>query len=213
MLASPASSAFIGKCIDVIFTTKRETDITGWFKRGSIIGVLFTDTADSTIDQALEAIGKKLKTKLLEALPPGAIHRITISFQIFPENRGKNQQQEPFNLLFYPDVVGSSRSRKIPHTMKRCIDIAGSIVGLILFSPFFVIISALIKATSKGPVLYRQERYGQYGKKFVFLKFRSMRTGNDDAIHREYIRKLITEMPDPGMRGRKTFTRYKTTRE
>jgi len=75
--------------------------------------------------------------------------------------------------------------------LKRSIDIAGSIFGLILFSPFFLIISILIKATSEGPVFFRQQRVGPFGKTFTFLKFRSMYVNNDDAIHREYIAKLI----------------------
>jgi lipopolysaccharide/colanic/teichoic acid biosynthesis glycosyltransferase len=49
----------------------------------------------------------------------------------------------------------------------------------------------MVKATSKGPVLFRQHRVGQYGRRFTFLKFRSMRVGNDPSVHREYVTKLI----------------------
>jgi lipopolysaccharide/colanic/teichoic acid biosynthesis glycosyltransferase len=48
-----------------------------------------------------------------------------------------------------------------------------------------------INLTSKGPLLFQQERMGYQGKKFPFLKFRSMHTDNDESLHREYVEKLI----------------------
>lgn len=58
--------------------------------------------------------------------------------------------------------------------LKRIIDICGAIVGLILLSPLLLVIALGIKLTSRGKVLFRQERVGLYGKVFVLYKFRSM---------------------------------------
>ncbi len=74
---------------------------------------------------------------------------------------------------------------------KRLIDIVGAIFGLIIFSPIMLIIAAAIKLTSKGPLLFQQERMGYQGKKFTFLKFRSMHTDNDENIHREFSKNHI----------------------
>jgi Undecaprenyl-phosphate glucose phosphotransferase len=59
--------------------------------------------------------------------------------------------------------------------LKRLLDIIGSIIAIILFSPFFIILSILVKLTSKGPIFYGQERVGFDGESFKMWKFRSMR--------------------------------------
>lgn len=57
---------------------------------------------------------------------------------------------------------------------KRLFDICASIFGIIILSPLFIIVAILIKATSKGPVIFKQERVGLNGKHFKIWKFRSM---------------------------------------
>ncbi len=64
---------------------------------------------------------------------------------------------------------------------KRIFDIFGALVGIILLSPFFIVISLLVKMTSKGPVLYAQERMGLDGTRFNMLKFRSMPTNAESS--------------------------------
>jgi exopolysaccharide biosynthesis polyprenyl glycosylphosphotransferase len=58
--------------------------------------------------------------------------------------------------------------------VKRLIDVIGSILALILFSPIFIILAVLIKSGSKGPVFYKQERIGKFGNPFTIYKFRTM---------------------------------------
>jgi Undecaprenyl-phosphate glucose phosphotransferase len=70
--------------------------------------------------------------------------------------------------------------RESPHFglnvfVKRAMDILLSLTALIILSPVLLLIAALVKLTSKGPVFYRQERCGLNGKTFQMLKFRSMR--------------------------------------
>ena len=64
-------------------------------------------------------------------------------------------------------------------------------MALIVLSPVFLIVAMIIKLTSKGPIFFRQERVGQFGSRFVFIKFRSMYVSTDAAIHKEYVRKFI----------------------
>ena len=59
--------------------------------------------------------------------------------------------------------------------VKRAVDIALSLLGLTVAAPLMALVAILVKLDSKGPVLFRQERVGQYGRVFVLKKFRSMR--------------------------------------
>ncbi|RMF05892.1 MAG: undecaprenyl-phosphate glucose phosphotransferase [Chloroflexi bacterium] len=60
-------------------------------------------------------------------------------------------------------------------TLKRVIDVVGSAIGLVLLSPIMMLLAVLIKLDSEGAVFYTQERMGLDGKRFMMLKFRSMR--------------------------------------
>jgi len=57
---------------------------------------------------------------------------------------------------------------------KRLLDVLLSIIAMILFLPVFIVLAIIIKTTSKGPILYKQERVGRYGKPFNIYKLRSM---------------------------------------
>ncbi|NWQ39490.1 sugar transferase [Bacillus sp. EB106-08-02-XG196] len=59
---------------------------------------------------------------------------------------------------------------------KRAFDVIMSAIGLIILSPFFLIISIMIKLDSPGPVLFKQVRVGRYERNFKILKFRTMVT-------------------------------------
>jgi exopolysaccharide biosynthesis polyprenyl glycosylphosphotransferase len=65
--------------------------------------------------------------------------------------------------------------------MKRTMDIAVSIFGLVLLSPLMLYFSIIIKTDSKGPVFYRQERIGRFGKGFSMLKFRTMYSNSENG--------------------------------
>jgi lipopolysaccharide/colanic/teichoic acid biosynthesis glycosyltransferase len=63
---------------------------------------------------------------------------------------------------------------------KRGLDILGASVGLVLLAPVFMIIAVFVKATSSGPIFFRQIRAGQFDKPFRIFKFRSM-TGSGSS--------------------------------
>jgi lipopolysaccharide/colanic/teichoic acid biosynthesis glycosyltransferase len=75
--------------------------------------------------------------------------------------------------------------------VKRLVDVAASLFVVVVGFPFFLAIALLIKLTSKGPVLFAQERIGENGEVFTLFKFRTMRLDTDDSIHREFTRRFI----------------------
>lgn len=61
--------------------------------------------------------------------------------------------------------------------MIRCFDVIFSLLGILILSPFFILIYLAICLESKGGGIYKQQRVGRYGKDFYVYKFRSMRVG------------------------------------
>ena len=63
--------------------------------------------------------------------------------------------------------------------LKRIFDIISSLFGLILLSPFIIIIAILIKLDSKGPIFFKQVRVTKNGREFKIFKYRTMKIGSD----------------------------------
>jgi len=190
-------SEVTGKIKQVLFSSTREIDLKGWHRFESVIGVLFTEMNGTDIDTFRDKTHKNLCSRL----KLDQVKKIKITFHVFPEENDGERLSSPSNLVFYPDFTEEDSSRESYSFAKRVIDVLGSIAALFILSPFFVLISILIKLSSKGPILFRQERIGLHGKKFTFLKFRSMYLNNDAEIHKEYIHNLIKGEEENGNNG------------
>jgi lipopolysaccharide/colanic/teichoic acid biosynthesis glycosyltransferase len=83
---------------------------------------------------------------------------------------------------------------------KRIVDVTVALLSLAVLSPVLLVIAALIKLTSRGPVLYRGTVIGRYGRPFTYYKFRTMRVDGDDSAHRRFIAEYVAggEPADPG---------------
>ena len=171
----------------------RETDICGWYKEGSLIGVILTEIGSADTNTLRITMLSKVHSALRTNLGPNQMEDIHISFHMFPEDSGsQNDGSANTRLDLYPDLDRDNKKKKAARLIKRLIDIAGSLTALTLLSPLFLAIAIAIKLTSKGPVLFKQKRIGQYGVWFTFLKFRSMYVLNDAKIHQEYVRRFIS---------------------
>jgi lipopolysaccharide/colanic/teichoic acid biosynthesis glycosyltransferase len=82
-------------------------------------------------------------------------------------------------------------------TGKRVFDFVVGSCLVCLLVPILVVVWLLVRTTSPGQALFRQTRVGRLGRPFVMYKFRTMHAGCDDAIHREYVRKLLTDDRPP----------------
>lgn len=79
---------------------------------------------------------------------------------------------------------------------KRVFDFLFAALALLFLAIPLLIIAALIKYSSKGPVFYRTTRIGKDGAPFEFYKFRTMYLNNDDSIHREFVSEFIKQGKD-----------------
>lgn len=77
------------------------------------------------------------------------------------------------DLKLYPSISFTPSQRRYC-VVKRALDIILSSLLLLLLSPLFLTIALIVKATSRGPVLFRQKRMGQFGKTILVYKFRTM---------------------------------------
>jgi len=179
--------------VEALSVFSRETDIKGWYRHASTLGVIFTETGDIDTDRLREKIYQRLHARFTEA----QVDDIHISFHTYPDDGNHAIPGSPRAFTFYPDCPGKERSKNSSLVMKRIIDVIGGIAGILIFSPFFIMIPIIMKLTSPGPALFRQERVGQYGKNFTFLKFRSMYVNNNADVHKEFVRNLISNKASP----------------
>jgi len=176
----------------------RETDIIGWYIENSLIGVIGTELGSAAPSLIRERFLEKLRTSFERLFGKERTALVSVSFHFFPEEVGDGDRDHSANIALYPELPRREEKRKIALGMKRAIDIIGSLTAMLIFAPVFAAIAFAIKITSRGPVLFRQPRLGQYGKTFTVLKFRSMRTDCDSKIHQTYVNQFISGQVDGG---------------
>ncbi len=87
------------------------------------------------------------------------------------------------------EIAGARQGHE---AIKRAVDILVSLTLIIILAPLLLILWLLVRATSAGPALFRQERLGNGKQPFVMLKMRTMYQGGDDRVHREYVTSLLS---------------------
>ena len=185
-----------GKVLDnilpVLLLSIRETDVIGWHKNRATVGVMFTGLAIKDRGSILSVILNKVSTTLGAQLSSEQLSQVKISFHFFPDDWDHDNSGRPSNPSLYPDLLAPGKNKSYLLRTKQVMDFVGSALLLIMLAPLLLIIALAIKMSSKGPVLYRQQRVGQFGQGFTFLKFRSMHANNDNSVHKEYVTKFIS---------------------
>jgi lipopolysaccharide/colanic/teichoic acid biosynthesis glycosyltransferase len=192
VLANDSSGKILNTILSSQWRTTRETDVTGWHKRNAVLGVIFMDVPTEGRASIVGAMLARVSGALYNSLTFDRFNKITISHYVFPEEWDCDVPQRPSDPALYPDLETRANGNKLYLVAKRATDIVGSALGLLIATPLFLAIALAIKLTSKGPVFFRQQRIGHFGKPFVFLKFRSMYLNNDPKIHLDYITQLIS---------------------
>ena len=190
-LPSETNGKNLSKLMAALSASTRETDVAGWYESNCIVGLMFTEICFEDRGTIVRTMVSRVSDILRNHLSLEQFNRVRFSFHLFPEEWDK-ESRKPSNPVFYPDLTKQADKRRASGAMKRAMDIVGSVIALIVLAPMFLLISAVVKATSKGPVFFCQKRLGQHGEPFTFVKFRSMHVGNDASAHKEYVKQLIS---------------------
>lgn len=185
-LASARRKVLLEKIATALSKLTRDTDLIGWYRTGSVLGIIFTDIPTHEKNAVTSAIRARITETIRKNLSREPQTHISISLDCYPEDWRLEALRRPGNPALYPDFASRDRSRRIAIAIKRMLDIVGSLTALVLCAPLFVIVAIAIKVTSRGPIFFRQQRVGQYGRPFVLLKFRSMYVNNDESLHQEW---------------------------
>ncbi len=187
----------------------RDTDTLGWYSHPSAIGGIFTALGGCDRPVVEASIARKLSAGLRDVLGYVGAGKVNISFHFYPEPDDGDKPSFKSDDKLYPDLFKAEKSRTAYGIIKRGLDIVGSAGAILLLSPAFLVIPALIKLTSEGPILFRQRRIGRFGEDFTFLKFRTMYVNNDSQIHQRYIEKLIADNASFSAAGQAAAPVYK----
>jgi lipopolysaccharide/colanic/teichoic acid biosynthesis glycosyltransferase len=172
-------------------SSRRETDLAGWYRDDAILGVIFTELGALGEDVAVAALLDKLHRALAAEMTPRDLKMVEVSLHTFADDSEDDDSNISANPTFYPDLLHQRENKKFSFMLKRVMDVVGSSLAILAASPVLCLIALLVKMTSKGPVLFKQPRLGQFGNSFTFLKFRSMYVNNDLKIHQEFMKNLI----------------------
>lgn len=195
--------------VSALSASIRETDILGWYRERHTVGAMFIGIAGSDRKVIENVILNKVRVTLQNRLSGEECTQICTSIHFFPDDWDHDKPGRPSNPVLYPDMAIPDKGVPSLLRIKLVMDVVGSALGLVLCSPLFVVIAVAIKASSKGPVLFRQQRVGRYGRHFTFLKFRSMYIDNDNLVHKEYVAKLIAGETEQEHSGRENKGIYK----
>jgi lipopolysaccharide/colanic/teichoic acid biosynthesis glycosyltransferase len=167
----------------------RQTDMMGWYKNNTVMGVIFTELQIE--NYAVGKILARVKAVLRTCSTAEQIAAITVSVHVYP-HRDLGGPGSSASDKLYPEL----KRRRSARLLKRMIDIFGSLGLLVLLAPVLVVVGVAIKLTSNGPILFKQTRIGQLGRPFTILKFRSMYVDADSKTHEQYVKDLIVRGRD-----------------
>lgn len=135
---------------------------------------IYTILDDEKIEEVILALETKEHEKLSEILT--IIENRQITIWGIPDLYDLLSSMAKTNTIFGSPLIKISNGL-MPgwqENTKRLLDVLFSLIAILLFFPVFVVLAIIIKTTSKGPIFYKQERIGRFGKPFKIYKLRSM---------------------------------------
>jgi lipopolysaccharide/colanic/teichoic acid biosynthesis glycosyltransferase len=173
-----------------ISAATRETDLVGWLESDALIAVMLPEIVAPAADVA-PAIEARIVRDLTARFGSATMAKLTVRLHVH-SGLGVNGTQAPSGDDPLVAEIQSARQRATAReALKRILDVVASLAMLALLSPLFLLLAALVKLTSSGPVLFKQKRIGEMAKPFTMLKFRSMQAKAAPGIHQQFVTDFI----------------------
>jgi lipopolysaccharide/colanic/teichoic acid biosynthesis glycosyltransferase len=169
--------------IEALTVTAGETAVVGWFEKQTVLGAVMLETCGADPET-------RLGLELARRLDAATVARLSIRSHVYSPTAAQTNESWAAD-PFFVQLRAPDHRRTARDGIKRVLDVAGSLALLLILSPVFLLIAALMKLTSPGAILFRQARVGQMAKPFTMLKFRTMRVNADPRLHHEFVTRFI----------------------
>ncbi len=199
--ADPSMTASV---LDALAAATRETDVVGWLKEGQTLGIVLTETPALAPEIAAGLQGR-IKRELRKRLNSNIAPMLSFDLKMHALSASSANEDAAASASAFAVPQPGKPSATAYDTVKRGLDILGSLALLILLSPLFLAIALLVKWNSPGPVLFRQKRIGQWARPFTILKFRTMFVDANDAAHQQYVNWFISSSTQDGRQASGVF--------
>ncbi|MCS6319596.1 MAG: sugar transferase, partial [Nitrospira sp.] len=191
---------------------KSDIDIVGWCEHRALMGLLCPEIDPENLAAMCDRLDAQCRYALARQGDADLAQEVLIRLRVYPEPwKTDAAEQPPMDPLFFPELHPNRQRRVGLQRLKRSVDILRSLLLLIMLSPLLLVLAALVKLSSPGPVIFRQVRVGQMMKPFMMWKFRTMYVNADHAIHHHYVSWFITSS-DKGQEQSET-TVFKLTND
>ena len=172
----------------------RTTDQLGWLEEGTL-GILLPGT---NLEGAWSFV-VEFEREYFGEQPPAPFTAYCYPEHWLHEDNGSDSSKKHSSRRGNSDILDFQFvSRKVETTFagslpgwKRILDVAVSLLGIVVSTPILLLLSLYIKLVSPGPVFFKQQRVGYKGKLFDFYKFRTMHTSNNFGCHQKHLKELI----------------------
>jgi exopolysaccharide biosynthesis polyprenyl glycosylphosphotransferase len=171
--------------VDALGAVTRDTDVLGWFRGQSVLGLIVPEVGSAGVNLARDVEARIFKELALR-IDADARRQISVGLHAHMPTTDAAEA----GLASVEPIVSSLRpadEQSWRELFKRVLDVCGSGALLLILAPLFLAIAALVRLKSPGPVFFRQVRVGRRAQPFTMLKFRTMHVNNDSAIHQQYV--------------------------
>ncbi len=173
--------------VNALAASRRAADVIGWFDDGGTLGIIRSHVDLDPLETA-DSLEATVRGEIEKRVTPGQLPAFRLQSGLYSPHTGHSHGDSQAAPLF---GLTGREGACVYRASKRALDIAGSAALLVACAPLLLVISALVKWTSKGPVFFRQERLGERARPFMMLKFRTMRVDVGAELHQQYVTQFI----------------------